>query len=213
MWRRSCDCIGTQRPTESLPSVNQLRASEEAGQRYPSTTHRGHFEPWAYLEMPEEGRAFRMVYPTLLVSGWNRAFLWDVPTARLRATIQDIQMPHVGGPLDTLGRITYVELSDRYVIICGHMQLRVFSNNSQGTLLFHVDGWQKPHTRWTLGLLERTKNTRTRPTPKLVPRRLSLKDSSRDASLSPPQFAAHDYFTAGNFGSLLLQDIPTDMTK
>lgn len=96
MWRRSCDCIGTQRPTESLPSVNQLRASEEAGQRYPSTTHRGHFEPWAYLEMPEEGRAFRMVYPTLLVSGWNRAFLWDVPTARLRATIQDIQMPHVG---------------------------------------------------------------------------------------------------------------------
>ena len=206
VWRRSCDCTGTWRPAESLPRANQLRASEEAAQRHDSTTRRGHFEPWAFLEMPEEGRAFRMVYPTLLVSGWNRAFLWDVPTARLRATIHDIQMPVGNGPNDALGQITYVELSDRFVIICGHFQLRIFSNSSQGTFLFHLAGWRKPHARWTLSLLKKSEDDHTRPTPRYTPRLFSLKDNSSYVLRSTPLFSAHDYFVAGNSLDLLHQN-------
>ena len=205
VWRRSCDCTGTQRPTESLPRNNQLKASEEAAQRHTSTTQYGHFEPWAFLEMPEEGRAFRMVYPTLLVSGWNTAFLWDIPTARLRATIHDIQIPVGSGPNSALGRITYVEISDQFVIICGHLQLRIFSNSSQSACLFHLAGWRKPHTRWTIGLLKRTESDLKSSARKYTPRRFSLKDNSSYASRLSSQFAAHDYFTAGNSYGLLLQ--------
>lgn len=197
VWRRSSDCIGDQRPAESRPRILQEQAAEEAFRIHPSTTRRGHFEPWAYLEMPEETRAFRVVYPTLLVSGWNRAFLWDLPTASLRATVHDTQMHTGNGFHDVLGHITYVEVNDQYVIICGHLQLRVFSNRDQGSLLFHLADPKRLYARWSLGLLAESESPLERSSTKFMPRQLTLKDNGSDATSLRPQ-PALDYFSAGD---------------
>ena len=38
---------------------------------------KGTFKPWAVLHIPELTRAYRFVYPTLLVVGTEKAYLWD----------------------------------------------------------------------------------------------------------------------------------------
>jgi hypothetical protein len=87
--------------------------------------------------MPENSRAFRFVFPTLLVASHTNAYLWDVPSGRLIQTIPEIQ-----GKTE-LGSIRYVELSAKYVVICGKKQLRIFSRSNQGKLLLAI-----PTTSW-----------------------------------------------------------------
>ena len=60
--------------------------------------------------MPELGRAFRFVYPTLLVAGYNKAYLYDVETGNLVQTVENTQTPRDG---IFLGDINYVELMPR----------------------------------------------------------------------------------------------------
>jgi hypothetical protein len=64
-------------------------------------------------------------------------------------TIHDIQTVVDRG---ILGRINYVEMSDRYIIICGSQQLRIFSKSPQGGLLFHIPGSQSTYATSALDL-------------------------------------------------------------
>lgn len=149
VWRRACDFEDAALPTECMLDDLQLMAAADAAEIYGSTDPRGHFKPWALIHLPEVGSAFRFVYPTLLVATPRQAFLWDIPTARHVTTISDIQMPIDG---QFLGRVTYVEVSERYVVICGILQLRIF-NRPQGTLVYHIPA-QRKFTNWALDLAD-----------------------------------------------------------
>ena len=56
---------------------------------------RGQFEPYALLHMPEPTRAFRFVYPYLLVASSNTSFFWHVPSGRLAEIVLDTQLAGV----------------------------------------------------------------------------------------------------------------------
>jgi len=116
-----------------------------------STAPRGHFKPWALLEMPEFTSAFRFVYPTLVVVAWDRAYLWDIPTGRLIQTIAETQRAVVGadgpGPIELLGDINYVEVSERHVFICGTHMIRIFSRAS-GKCVFDIPSSQFSYANW-----------------------------------------------------------------
>lgn len=135
VWRHASDCSDAERPTENIPDEPQLRVSAVAIEIYRSLNLRGHFIPWALIEMPAFGRVSRLVHPSLVMSSEERTFIWDVQTAHLNITIQDIQRP-IGGAV--LGRINYVELCEQYIVICGSKQLRIFSNSPRGDLLYHL---------------------------------------------------------------------------
>ena len=80
------------------------------------------------LPMPESTNAFRFVYPTLIVTTHNRAFLWDVPSGKLIQTLHGCQfISFEGGNNKVLGRMKYVEISERHAFLVGQSRLRVFS--------------------------------------------------------------------------------------
>lgn len=116
------------------PDDLQKGISNQMAERYRGCSDRGQFRPWALLQTSEWGRAFRFVYPILLVSSFEKAYLYDVETGNLVQTIKDTQAV-VGG--DTLGDINYVELNESYVFICGTQELRVF-NRSNGTIALQL---------------------------------------------------------------------------
>jgi hypothetical protein len=147
VWRRASDFDNATPPAASLPDHLQLRAYTDAATRYHSDTLRGHFRPWALITVPIFTRAFRFVYPHLLVASEAQAFVWDIPTMTNTITIHDTQTVVDG----SLGRINYVEMNDRYIIICGSHQLRIFSKN-QGALLFHIQGSKSTYATSALHL-------------------------------------------------------------
>ncbi|EGN92333.1 hypothetical protein SERLA73DRAFT_117516 [Serpula lacrymans var. lacrymans S7.3] len=124
-------------PTPFPPDDQMLRASNQAAHMFSSPTNRGHFKPWSLLQMPEMTRAFRFVYPTLLSTAVNNAYMWDVPTSKLVQSITGIQAVTPDTQSRPLGRINYVEVNDRYAFICGSQQLRVFSKEG-GALVFSL---------------------------------------------------------------------------
>lgn len=56
---------------------------------------RGCFEPYAVLHSPEETRAYRFVYPTLLTAARERVYMWDVPSARIVEIFSGIQKARI----------------------------------------------------------------------------------------------------------------------
>ncbi|KAG2336881.1 hypothetical protein BDR05DRAFT_896120, partial [Suillus weaverae] len=134
VWRLARDFQDSEIPDDFRPDDSMIKASREAAQRHASSTNRGHFRPWALLQMPEFTRAFRFSYPTLLSAGANNAYLWDVPTSRLVETISNIQAPNQDG---TLGPLSYVEVNDQYAFFCGANQLRIFARGG-GALVYHL---------------------------------------------------------------------------
>ena len=57
-----------------------------------TTAHRNaQFTPHALLRMPEPTRAYRLVFPTLVVASFERAFLFDVRTGSQIQTLEGIQ--------------------------------------------------------------------------------------------------------------------------
>lgn len=151
IWRRARDFhTDTPSTAEHSPDENMLKASADAAERYRSNTLRGHFLPYALLELPAFGRAFRFDGKSLLVAAENQAFIWDIfPTVRLSITIHDIQAPIDGA---ILGRINYVDINDRYVIICGSQQLRIFSKSPQGAFLYHIPASKAIYAKSALDL-------------------------------------------------------------
>ncbi|EIN05496.1 hypothetical protein PUNSTDRAFT_145915 [Punctularia strigosozonata HHB-11173 SS5] len=137
VWRRSNDFPNdlSLRENTARPAFDQEEVAQEAAHTYRNVCPGGYFQPWCRLLMPEDARAFRFVYPTLLVASHTRAYLWDIPSGRLIQTIEGIQELNEG---TLLGAIHYVELSERHVYICGRSQLRVFSRAENGKLLLAV---------------------------------------------------------------------------
>jgi len=144
VWRRVVDMGDDQGSTLSPPDAQMLRAWSEVTVQWPASTRRGHFRAWALLRMPETTRAFRFLYPTLLVASENNAYIWDVPEGRLVETIRDIQRSRHD---DRLGIINYVEVSDKYAFICGSIQLRIFERGG-GALVFQFSPKNIGHKLW-----------------------------------------------------------------
>ncbi|KAJ4488680.1 hypothetical protein C8R41DRAFT_981845 [Lentinula lateritia] len=143
VWHLASEFPPTPPQSNTLP--DQISASEESYQKHAATYPKGHFKPWAILRMPRLTSAFRFVYPTLLVGGWDHAFLWDIPSCELVQTITSIQeaedpnsafavvvanAPSFDAPaprLGPLGNLNYVDVDEKHIFICGVTALRVFS--------------------------------------------------------------------------------------
>ncbi|OBZ69689.1 hypothetical protein A0H81_10461 [Grifola frondosa] len=147
VWRLAADFDPTEVPSIFPPFSDQLDASDEAAEQYQSDTRRGHFKPWAMINTPEFGRAFRFAYPTLLVSGTLKAYLYDVRSAALVQVINDVQ----DTPLGVFSDINYVDVSDQHVFICMSQELRVF-NRPDGALLLRVPSMQPDYANVRVGL-------------------------------------------------------------
>jgi len=104
------------------------------------------FVPHALLRPPGgvPTKAFRFVYPTLLVASINCLFFWDVRTGELVERMDNIggQMPPdglasnqtwaniVANTSGSLGRILYVEVNDRYALVCGELAFKMFQRQT-----------------------------------------------------------------------------------
>lgn len=75
---------------DSRPDERQIAVRNRVNASYP-LTGKGHFSPWAVLHMPESSRAYRFVYPNLLIASKERVYIWDVRTARIVQVIEGIQ--------------------------------------------------------------------------------------------------------------------------
>ncbi|PFH53258.1 hypothetical protein AMATHDRAFT_137903 [Amanita thiersii Skay4041] len=161
----------------SLPDERQLRASVDAARVWgnvPSTPSdrpitayrdspiRGHFIAWALLRPPAQTRAFRFVYPILLVASFNSAFLFDVRTGALVQIINNIQPDTMVIPpgqgiapqSEPLGELNYVELGKERVYVCGQNMLRIFSRE-HGTRLIDVPAVTMNYGRWRWAISRR----------------------------------------------------------
>ena len=131
--------------TSSLPRVfrptdSQLEASAAAARAYApcspdDTPPKGHFRPWALIETAEFGRAYRFVYPCLLVCGLRRAYVWNVVTASLERELDNVQGAAGGGD------INYVELSAQHVFVCSTSALRIF-DRATGNMILEIRSYQ-----------------------------------------------------------------------
>ncbi|KAG6830415.1 hypothetical protein H0H87_008198 [Tephrocybe sp. NHM501043] len=146
---------------ESMPTPRQLRVYATAKEKYEAAgqqSTRGHFRPWAILRPPKTTRAFRFSYPTLGAAGWDSIYLWDVRTGTLVQTIEQTQLGMHDGShedpvtaLDFLGDINYIEVSEKYVLLCGIHFLRVFSR-ATGRFALDVSSSRHPLAAWHLSL-------------------------------------------------------------
>ena len=145
VWRRTVDADGVQHPEMSPPDKKMLEASTQAAATFHSAeSHWGHFKAWALLRIPEDTRAFRFSYPTLVAAATNNAYLWDVPRSQLVSVIRDIQRKHHS---QHLAAINYVEVNDLYVFICGGRGLRIFAREG-GALLYQLSTIELSSATW-----------------------------------------------------------------
>ncbi|KAG8219252.1 hypothetical protein J3R82DRAFT_91 [Butyriboletus roseoflavus] len=144
VWRRTVDADGHHSET-SPPDKKMLEASTQAAANYHSAENRwAHFKAWALLRMPENTRAFRFSYPTLLAVATNNAYLWDVPRSQLVSVVRDVQRLYHGL---LLAAINYVEVNDLYVFICGGGGLRIFAREG-GALLYQLPTRELTSAAW-----------------------------------------------------------------
>lgn len=142
IWRLASACDLANSPRTSV-SADQIQASSRSSVKHASTSPCGHFTPWAMLQIPEQTSAYRFVYPTLLVAGWNTVYLFDVRSGELVQTIRETQQLGVLAPL---GPLTYVELSARHAFVCGQ-SVRVFARAS-GSCVLDIRDSQSIYARW-----------------------------------------------------------------
>lgn len=91
IWQRTQDSSPSSLIT-SHPDQRQLNMAERLSATVPTPCARAQFSPYALLLMPEPTRASRFVFPTLLASSLEKAFLWDVPTGERVQTLEGIQV-------------------------------------------------------------------------------------------------------------------------
>lgn len=147
VWRHTIDAAGNQDPGTSPPDRKMTEASTQAAASYDSAESCwGHFKAWALLRVPENSRAFRFSYPTLLATATNNAYLWDVTSLQLVSVVRDTQRQHHGLSLAT---INYVEVNDLYVFICGASSLRIFAREG-GALLYQLSTRELSSATWDI---------------------------------------------------------------
>ncbi|THU81561.1 hypothetical protein K435DRAFT_784958 [Dendrothele bispora CBS 962.96] len=133
VWRLADDCPAGE-PDQSVkypPRDHQIAASERAFLQHESTYPRGHFKPWALFILPRPTRAFRFVYPTLLVRSTNEFFLWDVRSRDLVQNIPSRQNPTYATVTaqELIAHLSHVEVSKKHVFVCSVSALLVFSRS------------------------------------------------------------------------------------
>ncbi|CDZ97311.1 F-box domain [Phaffia rhodozyma] len=115
VWRRTEDM--SQDGQMSNPTEN------EASQQVSSTAFstRSLFSLYAEIRCPASIRAYRFVYPILLIGSMSSqsAFLWDIPEKRMVGSI-DISSAN-------MDLINYVEKTERHILILGLHYMSVFS--------------------------------------------------------------------------------------
>lgn len=121
IWRSSWSPGNDDIPQPTTNSPNQImyRAYGEAARRHPFT--HGRFHPWAHIQCSVPTWAFRLVFPTLVTGGYNRYFLYDVPSAQLIQTIHDTANSVQEG------WVNYLEINEKYVFASRPSGIRVFS--------------------------------------------------------------------------------------
>jgi hypothetical protein len=120
VWRLASDVSAEDEVALHAPPSTQMAAAARAAEVYQQYAPRGHFRPWALLTFPDStARRHRFVYPTLLCTSNQHAFLHDVHTGSLVQTIN-------------LNIQTYcsVDLSERHVFLRESDMVRVFSRES-----------------------------------------------------------------------------------
>ncbi|KAI0753064.1 hypothetical protein C8Q80DRAFT_1267504 [Daedaleopsis nitida] len=135
IWRLDVLFDAAEKPCLNLPDDDQMSAWKKASRDFASTGPRGHFRPWALIETADHARAYRFVYPTLLVCGLRKAYLWNVCTAELLLEVDNVQ-GNAGG-----GDINYVELSGTHVFVCSTSALRVFARR-HGEMVLEIKSYQ-----------------------------------------------------------------------
>lgn len=90
VWRRT-EIREPSRLVTSFPDRRQLQMSSKL-EAMPSLSPRAQFSPYALIIKPEYIRAYRFVYPNLLVASLERAYIWDVRTGQLVQTLDGIQL-------------------------------------------------------------------------------------------------------------------------
>jgi len=156
----------------SKPDESQLSAVQIA-----PPGSRLKFVPHALLRPPGgvPTKAFRFVYPTLLVASFSCLFFWDVRTGELVERINDIgsQMPHgfasnqtwaniFSGTLSSLGRILYVDVNDKYALVCGELAFKMFQRQTSQSIskdprasscvMGFTDDQLQKRGKWEMGL-------------------------------------------------------------
>ncbi|KAG9223420.1 hypothetical protein PLEOSDRAFT_1081654 [Pleurotus ostreatus PC15] len=126
VWRLASEYDTSPPPTSALPDDGQLDAYAQSASFYHSS--RAVFRPWLLLQMPIHTRAYRFVYPSLLVSGTDQAFIFDVLTGARVQLINDLQDANAQG--DGLDDINYVDVNVRHVFVCCESVLKVFSRET-----------------------------------------------------------------------------------
>ncbi|KAF4562491.1 hypothetical protein EYR40_004692 [Pleurotus pulmonarius] len=126
VWRLASEYDTSPLPALSLPDSRQLDAYARSCVLYPASRVR--FRPWLLLHMPIHTRAYRFVYPSLLVSGTDEAFIFDIPTGARVQVIDDLQDVNPHG--DAMDDINYVDLDVRHVFVCCESVLKVFSRET-----------------------------------------------------------------------------------
>ena len=154
VWRRSTDAMNPETYLPSNPAASQTKAcpdfphdlfkshqlSNPSNSSLSSSKHhrsstsvnpptslprRGAYLPFAILKNPQPVKAFRFVYPYLLL-GSKQAFIWDVPRKRL-LQIVDIPPPRPSfSDEDGLQDLNYVEINDEFIFTCWTAGLRVY---------------------------------------------------------------------------------------
>ncbi|PPQ91158.1 hypothetical protein CVT25_003036 [Psilocybe cyanescens] len=73
-------------------SASSSSSPSSSASAHHNPNFKARFTPHAILHMPEITRAYRYVFPTLLVASLERAYLWDVRTGALKQIISGIQV-------------------------------------------------------------------------------------------------------------------------
>ncbi|TDL20553.1 hypothetical protein BD410DRAFT_790777 [Rickenella mellea] len=125
-------------PTQIAASQHEIQYRDPSGQ--------GCFSPWAHLCPPTDMRAYRFVYPTLLVASFigHAMYLFDIPSATL---IQSVLLEEHRFFTEPDALLTYVELGARHIFVCtAHGILIVPRSNPTISAVVEFPG-DEPHMR------------------------------------------------------------------
>ncbi|KAF7437516.1 hypothetical protein PC9H_004358 [Pleurotus ostreatus] len=134
VWRLASEYNMSPLPAISLPDSRQLDAYARSCALYPAS--RVQFRPWLLLHIPLDTRAYRFVYPSLLVSGLHQAIIFDVPTGARVQRIDELQdAPHLRPYRFDNIAVHDVDLGAQHVLVCCAPSLKVFSRATGDCIL------------------------------------------------------------------------------
>ncbi|CCM04779.1 uncharacterized protein FIBRA_06970 [Fibroporia radiculosa] len=132
VWRLKSELTPQNTSVDSPPDEAQFLAFRYAEERHRSTK-RGHFAPWALLSVPEPTSIHRFLYPTFTAASSLKAYFYDVSSGRRVQVFPDLQQFHGVSP--QLGPLRSVDTSTRYLLVCGHLALRIFDRETGAMIL------------------------------------------------------------------------------